>query len=51
MPKNALRLALFLTFAPLLAGTLMAANLASAPADLVDLLDDNLARAKKPGAL
>ncbi|MDG1498457.1 MAG: S41 family peptidase [Planctomycetota bacterium] len=46
MPKNALRLALFLTFAPLLAGTLMAANLASAPADLVDLLDDNLARAK-----
>jgi carboxyl-terminal processing protease len=49
MPKNALRLALALTFAPLFAGTLMAASMATSPllaGDLVDLLDDNLARAK-----
>ena len=49
MPKNALRFALALTFAPLLAGTLMAASMATSPVlpgDLVDLLDDNLARAK-----
>ncbi len=49
MPKNALRIALALTLAPLLTGAWLTGTFSSshlAAGDLVDLLDDNLARVK-----